>query len=67
MNEKERANCPICGEVMMDTDFGPMCWRALKSWKRVGDQWKRSFAGHPESNAAERQYLEAHGLPESPG
>jgi hypothetical protein len=49
---------------MMDTEFGPICRRALRSWKLVGDHWRRSFAGHPESNPGELEYLRAHGMPD---
>ena len=63
MGDETASACPICHEPTMDSEFGPMCRRALQSWKRVEDRWKRSFAGHPEANPAEREYLEKYGPP----
>jgi hypothetical protein len=63
MSEQAPATCPICHEQMFDSEFGPMCRRALQSWKHVDERWKRSFAGHPEVNPEERAYLEKYGTP----
>jgi hypothetical protein len=63
MSEQAQAPCAICHEAMFDSEFGPMCRGALASWRHVDDRWKRSFAGHPESNPNERAYLEKFGAP----
>jgi hypothetical protein len=64
MSKKPTEICPKCRQQMMETEFGPMCRRALKSWKRVDDHWRRSFGGHPETNPDEVEYLEKYGMPE---
>jgi hypothetical protein len=66
MDEQRTNDCPVCHKPMMDSEFGPMCRRALQSWKCVDERWKRSFAGHPEVNPAEREYLEKFGIPRDP-
>ena len=63
MGEQVSTTCPVCHEALFDSEFGPMCLRALQSWKHVDDRWKHSFAGHPEINREERHYLEKHGMP----
>ena len=63
MGDEPEAMCRVCHEPMFASELGPMCRRALQSWKRVDDRWKRSFAGHPEVNPAEREFLEKHGVP----
>ena len=66
MGDLSAEGCPVCHKPMMESEFGPMCRRALQSWKHVDERWKRSFAGHPEVNPAEREYLEKHGIPQDP-
>lgn len=66
MSDSATHPCPVCHKPMMDTEFGPMCNGALHSWKCVDERWKRSFAGHPEVNPSEREFLEKHGMPPLP-
>jgi hypothetical protein len=63
MTEKPVVECRLCKQPMMDTEWGPMCVRALQAWQQTGDLWKRRFARHPESNPAEIEYLKKYGLP----
>ena len=63
MGDPNPENCPVCHKPMMDSEFGRMCNGALHSWKQVDERWKHSFAGHPEVNSSEREYLEKYGMP----
>ena len=63
MTVKTVAECRTCKQPMMETEWGPMCRRALQGWQWAGDHWKRPFARHPESNPAEIEYLKKYGQP----
>ena len=66
MGETNAEDCRVCHKPMIDSEFGNMCSGALHSWKWVDDHWKRSFAGHPEVNPREREYLDKYGMPPHP-
>ena len=65
MTEQIAQECRTCKQPMLETEWGPMCRRALQGWRWTDDHWRRPFAGHPESNPDEIEYLKKHGKPDS--
>jgi hypothetical protein len=66
MTEKPIIECRTCKQPMLNTEWGPMCRRALQGWRWDEDHWKRMFGRHPESNPAEIEYLKKYGHPDAP-